>query len=101
MSSTRTSRLVQSMETQNTQVNSGSVSEHSIITTSPSHTVSQCMRLRPRTGQILYTQNRSADLLGSDGFQLPPLLLLSHGSNASQMSHTDWLDRLTAGWSTG
>lgn len=43
---------------------------------------------------------RFADLLGWDMFQLPPSLF-SHESNASQMSHADWLDRLTAGWENG
>jgi len=46
------------------------------------------MNLELRTGQILNTHSRSADLLGSDGFQMP-LSLFSHEYNASQMSHAE------------
>lgn len=53
------------------------------------------MCLELGTGQISHTQRRSVDLLGSDGFQLP-YSLLSHESNASQMSPVDWPGKLTA-----
>lgn len=53
--------------------------------------------LRPRDGfQIQYSSTRSADLLGFDLFQLFSVLL-THGSNASQMYQAEWLDRLTSG----
>lgn len=53
--------------------------------------------LRPWDGfQIQYSSTRSADLLGFDLFQLFSVLL-THGSNASQMYQAEWLDRLTSG----
>lgn len=53
--------------------------------------------LRPRDGfQIQYSSTRSTDLLGFDLFQLFSVLL-THGSNASQMYQAEWLDRLTSG----
>lgn len=79
------------------QVTSRLVSKHSISSLPCHHCCAGQWRSPDlRTGQIPYTQNRSANLLGSDWFQLPPSLL-SHWSNASQMSHADLLDGLAAG----
>ena len=60
----------------------------SFITTCLHPVIILWMNLELRTGQILNTHSRSADLLGSDGFQMP-LSLFSHEYNASQMSHAE------------